>query len=77
MDIGILRQRARIAGESLLEVLFNVVGSNEIDLVLVLEMTVRRNGAESWGFPPLWSRANMGLYPMYTRRNEGFDPQKP
>lgn len=62
-EIAILREAARIAGESLLEVLSNAVGSSEIDLALALEMTMRRNGAESLGFSTIVVSGERGALP--------------
>lgn len=62
-EIGMLREAARIAGESLLEVLSNAVGSTEMELALALEMAMRRNGAESLGFATIVASGERGALP--------------
>ncbi len=62
-EIAILREAARIAGESLLEVLPTAIGSTEIDLAFALEFAMRRHGAESLGFSTIVGSGERGALP--------------
>jgi Xaa-Pro aminopeptidase/Xaa-Pro dipeptidase len=62
-EIEAIRSAARIAGESLMEVLTNIVGRREVDLALDLEMAMRRRGAESLGFSTIIGSGERGALP--------------
>lgn len=62
-EIQKIREAARIAGESLMEILPTIVGRREIDVALDLELAMRRRGAESLGFPTIVGSGERGALP--------------
>ncbi|PSR22958.1 MAG: Xaa-Pro dipeptidase [Sulfobacillus acidophilus] len=62
-EIEAIRAAARIAGESLMEVLGSVVGRKELDVALDLELAMRRRGAESLGFSTIIGSGERGALP--------------
>lgn len=62
-EIDKIRQAARIAGESLMELLPSIVGRREVDVALDLEMAMRRRGAESIGFSTIIGAGERGALP--------------
>lgn len=62
-EIANIREAARIAGESLLEILPTIVGRKEIDVALDLEIAMRRRGAESLGFATIVGSGERGALP--------------
>ncbi|NMP21418.1 M24 family metallopeptidase [Sulfobacillus harzensis] len=62
-EIHSMREAARIAGESLMVVLPGMVGRQEIEVALDLEMEMRRRGAESLGFPTIIGAGERGALP--------------
>lgn len=62
-EIAAIREAARIAGESLMEVLPDAPGQTEIQLALNLELEMRRRGAESLGFATIVGSGERGALP--------------
>lgn len=62
-EINKIREAARIAGESLMEVLPSLIGRREVDVALDLEIAMRRRGAESLGFPTIVGAGERGALP--------------
>lgn len=62
-EIATMRKAARIAGEALLEILPNLVGSTEMEVALSLEMAMRRRGAASLGFATIVGSGERGALP--------------
>lgn len=62
-EVEIMRKAARVAGESLLEVIPSMVGLTEMDVALSLEMAMRRRGAGSLGFPTIVGSGERGALP--------------
>ncbi len=62
-EIALIREAAAIAGDSLMEILPNIVGQRETDVAFELEWAMRRRGAEALAFPTIVASGPRGSLP--------------